>query len=94
MIASQPRYSREEFARRGQEIYLRDVLPFAQSNHQNEFVAIDIETGEYQIDQDDYTATEHLLIRQPNAQIWLARVGYAATYRVGGPRTPKGKQNV
>jgi hypothetical protein len=86
MIASLPHYSKEETARRGQEIY-DTVRPSVEATHQGEFVAIDIETGDYELNKDDYTATENLLIRQPNAQIWLARVGYAAAYRIGGPRS-------
>ena len=48
------------------------------------FVAIDSDTGSFEIDADDYTATERLLNRQPHAQIWLCRVGQKTTYRVGG----------
>ena len=51
---------------------------------ENKFVAIDIETGAYEIDRDDYTATEHLLRRYPAAQIWLLRVGHHTAYRIGG----------
>jgi len=87
MTASQPRYSREETARRGQEIYERDIRPLAEATHPGEFAAIDVETGHYELDKDDYSATESLLIQQPDAQIWLARIGQAATYRIGGPRS-------
>jgi len=87
MIAAQPRYSREETARRGQEIYERDIRPRVEAASRGEFVAIDIETGGYALDKDDYTATEKLLARHPQAQIWLARVGQATAYRIGGPRS-------
>lgn len=83
MTASPPRYSREETARRGQEIYDRDIRPNMDATHQGEYCAVDIETGVYVIDKDDFSATENLLARQPDAQIWLARVGHAATYRIG-----------
>lgn len=87
MTASLPRYSREETALRGQEIYERDIRPFVEAAHQGEFAAIDIETGTYELDKDDYSATENLLARQPDAQIWLTRVGHAVAYRIGGPRS-------
>ncbi len=87
MLASAPRYSKEETARRGQERYNQEVRPLVEAAHQGEYVAIDIETGAYELSPDDYTATENLLARQPNAQIWLARVGHAATYQIGGPRS-------
>lgn len=89
MTASPPHYSKEETARRGQEIYERDVRPAVGTTHQGQFVAIDIETGAYELDPDDFSATEHLLTRQPDAQIWLARVGHTAAYRIGGPRSTR-----
>ena len=83
MAALEPRYSMEEFARRGQEIYERDIRPKLLPSDNGKFVAIDIETGAFAIDADDYTATEHLLAQQPNAQGWLVRVGARAAYRIG-----------
>jgi hypothetical protein len=86
MTVRQPRYSKEEFARRGDEIYSRDIRPQAEAGNKGKFVAIDIETGAWEMDADDYTATERLLNRFPDAQIWLVRVGHRATYRIGGRR--------
>jgi hypothetical protein len=83
MTARKPLYSSEEFARRGQEIYDRDVRPALGPEDEDKFVAIDIQSGGYEIDRDDYAATERLLRRQPDAQIWLARVGQRAAYRIG-----------
>lgn len=89
MALLEPRYSKEEFARRGQEIYERDVRPHVQPGDEGKFVAIDIETGKYELDSDDYTATERLLARKPDAQIWLSCVGQRATYRIGIWSSPK-----
>lgn len=80
MSLLEPRYSTEEFAQRGKEIYERDIRTRVEAAHAGEFIAVDIETGAYEMDQDDYMATERLLARNPDAQIWLIRVGYQATY--------------
>jgi hypothetical protein len=87
MPVLKPRYSKEEFSRRGREIYERQVRPHVQSQDDGKFVAIDIETGSYEIDEDDYTATERLLARNGDAQIWLTRVGHETAYRIGGGRS-------
>jgi len=79
-----PRHSKEEFARRGQDIYEREIRPRLQPADQGKFAAIDIESGEYEIDQDDFIATERLLSRVPDAQMWLERIGEPAAYRIGG----------
>jgi hypothetical protein len=56
MSAIQPRYSKEEFARRGDAIYERDVRPAVEAEHAGEFVAIDIESGAYEVDADELAA--------------------------------------
>ena len=75
MTATHPRYTKEEFARRGDAIYERDIKPTMEESGVGEFVAIDIETGAYEVNADELTASDRLLARVPNAQIWLRRIG-------------------
>jgi hypothetical protein len=82
MATLQPRYSKDEFARRGQDLYEREVRPYLTADDDGKFVALDIETAAYELDRDDYKATERLLVRRPDAQIWLVRVGQPAAYRI------------
>ena len=82
-----PRYSMEEFARRGDAIYERDIRPHLGPEDDGKFVAIDIETGEYEIDSNDFEATERLVTRRPGSQMWLVRVGHRAAYSMGGRPT-------
>ncbi len=79
-----PRYSMEEFARRGEAIYERDIRPRLSAADDGKFVAIDIETGDYEVDSNDFEATERLVTRRPGSQMWLVRVGHRAAYRIGG----------
>jgi hypothetical protein len=74
----------ESFSRLGIEIYERAIRPALLPDDEGKFVAIDIDSGQYEIDEDDYAATERLLVRRPDARIWLARAGERAAYRVGG----------
>ncbi len=83
MAAARPRYSKEEFARRGDEIYDRDVRPNLTAGHDGQFVAIDIESGKYEVDPDELAASDRLLRRVPTAQIWLQRVGSRYVRRFG-----------
>ena len=53
MAVLEPRYTKEEFARRGQDLYERAVRPHVGSEDDGKFVAIDIETGTYEMDRDD-----------------------------------------
>ena len=81
-----PRYSKAEFERRGQEIYEQNIRSNVEADHTGKFVAIDIESGAWEMDADDFMATERLLTRLPDAQMWLTRIGHSSAYRIGGPR--------
>jgi len=78
-----PRYETKEYARRGKEAYERCVKPTLRPEDDSKFIAIDIETGDFEIDPDDFTASERLLARRPDAQIWIERAGHRTAYRIG-----------
>jgi hypothetical protein len=83
MTVRQPRYSKEEFARRGDEIYESQVRqPVEQGNH-GRIVAIDIETGAFEVADDLLTASKHLTARLPDAQTWFVRIGHPAVDHFG-----------
>jgi hypothetical protein len=83
MAGTQPRYSKEEFARRGDEIYERDIRHLVEPKRNGEFVLIDIATGDYEVDADEMAASERLLSRLPNAQVWFRRIGKPYARRFG-----------
>ena len=87
-MKAEPRYSKEEFARRGDDIYERVLRPTLESGNEGRFVAIDIETGTYEVDADELAASDRLLARVPNAQIWLRRIGSRYAHRFGLSRFP------
>jgi hypothetical protein len=80
----EPRYSKEEFARRGDALYEKAILPKLTTKDVGKFLAIDIETGAHEIAADEKKAGDKLLARLPEAQIWMVRIGYAATHSFGG----------
>jgi hypothetical protein len=84
MAAIRPRYSKEEFRRRGEEIFEREIRPQVADRGKNEFVLIDIETGAYEVDADELAAADRLRARVPGAQIWGRRVGSRFSGRLGG----------
>lgn len=83
MPKTQPRYSKEEFARRGDAMYEGKIRALVESGNEGKFVAIDIETGAHEIDSDELAASDHLLARVPDAQIWLKRIGSRYVRRFG-----------
>jgi hypothetical protein len=84
MTTTKRRYSKEEFARRGDAIYENDVRPQLKADDEGKFAAIDIESGMYAIDADELKACDKLRARIPDAQVWMVRVGYRSVHRFGG----------
>ena len=80
MAAADSRRCSEELARLGDEAYNRRVRPTLRPEDENKFVAIDVVTGEFEIDPDDYSAVMRLHERIPEADIWLCRVGRPTAY--------------
>lgn len=83
MTGRQPRYEIDEFARRGRELYERQVRPLVEDDHRGRIVAIDIESGAFEVADDVLTASDRLFARYPDAQPWSVRIGSPAVYRIG-----------
>jgi len=73
----------DELAALGGELFDRQVRPALRAEDDGKFVAIDVETGDYEMDADDYSAVARLRLRKPTADIWLMRAGYPTTYKMG-----------
>jgi hypothetical protein len=85
MTVRQPRYSKEEFAQRGDEIYQSQVrkstkrsIVVGLSRLPTVGYANDIETGEFELADDTMMATRQLYDRLPDAQPWVVRIGCRA----------------
>jgi hypothetical protein len=83
MSMRQPRHSKEESARRGQEIYERQIRPQVEEGNRGKIVAIDIERGAFEVAGDSLAASDRLLARYPDAQIWFVRIGHRSLHRFG-----------
>jgi hypothetical protein len=83
MMGRQPRYSKEEHARRGTAIYDERVRPQGDAGNRGKVVAIDLDTEEFDVAEDSLAASQRLLARHPDAQIWCVRIGYPAVHRFG-----------
>jgi hypothetical protein len=82
MPATEPRRSLEELARLGVEAFDHHVRPVLRPEDDGKFVAIDVVSGEYEIDADDYSAVTRLRARRPGAEVWLERAGRPTAYQM------------
>ena len=54
MPGTESHYTPEELARLGSEVFDRQVRPVLRLEDEDKFVAIDVESGDHEIDEDDY----------------------------------------
>lgn len=86
MNTLKPCQSKQEFARIGDEIYDRTVRSQVEPSHKGQIVAIDIETGAWEIDIKEIVACSRLRTKYPIAQIWIVRVCSPYVRRFGASR--------
>ncbi|WP_404786367.1 hypothetical protein [Altericista sp. CCNU0014] len=83
MAVRQRRYSKEELAQRGQALYDSSIRQRVETGNEGKIVAIDIETGAFEVDENLVSATNRLFERYPDAQPWVIRIGHRAVDHFG-----------
>lgn len=83
MATRQWRYSKEALAQRGQGLYESGIRQRVESGNEGKIVAIDIETGEFEVDENVVPATNRLFGQYPDAQPWVIRIGHRAVDNFG-----------
>jgi len=84
----QPRYSKEEHAQRGIALYEQRVRSQVEAGNYGKVVALDVDTGAFEVAEDTLTACQRMLARLPDAQIWCVRIGHSAVHRFGTSSCP------
>lgn len=83
MTVRQPRYSKEEFTQRGDALYNSEIRSQVEEGNHSKIVAIDIETGAFEVADDLVAAAKRLSARVPDAQTWFVRIGHSAVDHFG-----------
>lgn len=89
MVARQPRYTKEEFAKHGNELYDSQIRAHIEDGNKGKFIAIDIESGAYKLTNDTMTAVKQLYEEYPHTQPRVIRIGYRAVVHRFGSRSLK-----
>ena len=75
-----------QIGQRGQALYDQQIRAQVEEDHRGKFLILDVNTGDYEIDAEDLTASERLLARRPDAALFGVRIGHRAAYRLVGMR--------
>ena len=73
------KYAPEQLDQLGRAVFERVVKPKLTAADDGKHVALDVESGEYEIGDDEFAVSRRLLVRVPAAQFWDTRVGYERT---------------
>jgi hypothetical protein len=77
------RYTKEDMSQRGQALYESSIRQQVESENDGKIVAIDIESGAFEVANTVLIATNRLFDRLPDAQPWVIRIGHRAVYHFG-----------
>lgn len=81
------RYSPEEFLAKGTQVYREQILPkLDKSSADGKIVAIDIETGEFELADTTLVAAAKMFDRIPDAQLWFERIGAEGVHKFNAVR--------
>lgn len=86
---SHPQLSREEIAKRGDEIYTSRLRGELEGRYDGQVVIINVETGEYEVDADSMSANKRALAKHPGALLYSLRVGSPVVENFSGPGQDK-----
>jgi len=70
--------STKDIAQLGQRIYDREIRPKVEKTHHGKYLAIDVDSGDYEIADEMFAAGENLRRRHPDSLSYLMRIGYRA----------------
>jgi hypothetical protein len=80
-------YSPEVVAARGKE-WWRTLQPALEVGNKGKYVVINVETGDYELAEDQLQASQRATAKYPGHLLYGMRIGYRATGRIGfAPRS-------
>ena len=82
---NQAHLSPREVVRRGKEWYENEIR--AEVDEEKDWgkpLVIDINTGHYEIDEDELAAARRAFARNPDAELYFMRIGFPAFGKMGG----------
>lgn len=78
-----PHYSTEEIAARGREIYEKQLRDKLEPDNIGKFLVIDVETGEYEMGEDDLAVSLGAYRKKPNGARYGMRIGSPTAGTIG-----------
>ncbi len=78
-----PRFTTEEIVERGQLLYEQRIRHEVESESEGKFLVLDVESGLFEIDASDLEAMQRARAANPDAALYVVRIGFPTAYRLG-----------
>lgn len=75
---------REEMARKAEVLFRNHIQSQVAGRPPTDYLLIDVETGDFEVDASELEASERLQQRRPDGLVWMRRVGSPYGRRAGG----------
>ena len=72
-----------DMAARAERIYSERLRAILEPTHRGEYVVINVDTGEYEVDADHAAASDRAITKHPATSLFAMRVGYRSLGRLG-----------
>ena len=77
------KYTTDEVCDRGEQIYAERIKHLVEPQENGKFIVIDIESGDYEIDEEHTDASRRMRERRPHSIRYTGKIGEEATYHIG-----------
>jgi len=74
----------DDVLQRGRSLYETNLRAQLEPEHFGEFLILNVDTGEYEIDRDDVAASRRARLRFADAPLLTLRIGHTTAFRLGG----------
>jgi hypothetical protein len=78
-----PSRKHDALADEARRIYEDSIRRNVEPGQNGKFIVINLDTGEYEVDEDDLTASDRAIARFGKARLVTLRIGQPAAYRLG-----------
>ncbi len=73
----------ESIGQRAEKVYCEKLRAVLEPTHFGQYVVINVETGEYEVDADEAAASDRAAAKHPSSSLFTMRVGHRVSHRIG-----------
>ena len=92
-IPSTEKNTTNEVVKRGKALYEQDIRASVEAGNIGKYLIINVETGEYEIGDDDLETSRRARAKYPDAPLYGMKIGYPAVDAVGAILHPLSEIN-